>query len=145
MSCFSSTLNATTNAGADPTKHVNYSLGMVLGVDDFTQEFAYLSGRDQWMLRDLIGYGTARGLRVSTELDVAKGPRVMVEPGVAISPGGQMICVPAAQCAYLRDWVADHASEVSEAAGSPLATSIRLYVVLCYRDCPVDNVPIAGE
>ena len=145
MSCFSSSLNATTTNGPDPAKHVNYSLGMVLGVDDFTQEFAYLSGRDRWMLRDLIGYGTARGLKVSTELDVAKGTRVVVEPGVAVSPGGQMICVPAAQCAYLRDWVADHATEVSDAAGSPFASSIRLYVVLCYRDCPVDNVPIAGE
>jgi hypothetical protein len=118
---------------------------MVLGVDDFTQEFAYLSGRDQSMLRDLIGYGTARGLRVRTELDVAKGPRVVVEPGVAVSPSGQMICVPTAQCAYLRDWVTDHATKVSDAAGSPFASSIRIYVVLCYRDCPVDNVPIAGE
>src|SRR3954449_10418625 len=88
----------------DATKHVNYTLGMVLGVDDFTQEFAYLSGRDRWILRDLIGYGTARGLKVSTELDVAKGPRVVVEPGVAVSPSGQLICVPTAQCAYLRDW-----------------------------------------
>src|ERR1041385_7960665 len=132
MSCFSSTTNTTTTGAPDPTKHVNYNIGMVLGVDDFTQEFAYLSGRDQWMARDLIGYGTVRGLSVTSDIDPEKGPRVMVEPGVAVSPGGQMICVPAAQCAYLRDWVADHASEVSEAAGSPLATSIRLYVVLCY-------------
>src|SRR5205809_6840686 len=103
MSCFSSTLNATSTAAADPAKHVNFSLGMVLGVDDFTQEFAYLSGRDQWMLRDLTGYGTARGLKVRTELDSVKGPRVVVEPGVAVGPSGQMICVPSAQCAYLRD------------------------------------------
>ena len=108
MSCFSSTTNGNSTAGPDPAKHVNYSLGMVLGVDDFTQEFAYLSGRDRWILRDLIGYGTARGLKVSTELDVAKGPRVVVEPGVAVSPSGQLICVPTAQCAYLRDWVVDH-------------------------------------
>jgi len=31
---------------ADPSKHVNYTFGMLLGVDDFKQEFAYLSGRD---------------------------------------------------------------------------------------------------
>src|SRR5215217_6368234 len=118
---------------------------MVLGVDDFTQEFTYLSGRDQWMARDLIGYGTVRGLKVATEIDSVKGPRVIVDPGVAVSPSGQMICVPAAQCAYLRDWVTDHAKEVEVVAGSPIASSIKLYVVLCYRDCPVDNVPIAGE
>src|SRR5215213_10075057 len=141
MSCFSSTTNTTTTAAADPAKHVNYSLGMVLGVDDFTQEFTYLSGRDQWMARDLIGYGTVRGLKVATEIDSVKGPRVIVDPGVAVSPGGQLICVPTAQCAYVRDWVAEHPTEV----GSPIASSIKLYVVLCYRDCPVDNVPIAGE
>ncbi|HXI24266.1 MAG TPA: hypothetical protein VNG71_10430, partial [Pyrinomonadaceae bacterium] len=115
------------------------------GVDDFTQEFAYLSGRDQWMMRDLIGYGTARGLKVSAEEDSVKGPRVVVEPGVAVSPGGQMICVPTAQCAYLKNWVADHGAEISAAVGSPIASSVTVYVVLCYRDCTVDNVPIAGE
>jgi len=145
MSCFSSATNITSTAAPDPAKHVNYNLGMVLGVDDFTQEFAYLSGRDQWMMRDLIGYGTARGLQVTTEDDSVKGPRVLVEPGVAVSPGGQMICVPTAQCAYLKNWAADHAAEISAAVGSPAASSVTVYVVLCYRDCTVDNVPIAGE
>ena len=111
MSCFSSTTNTTTTSTPDPTKHVNYNVGMVLGVDDFTQEFAYLSGRDQWMARDLIGYGTVRGLKVATEIDSVKGPRVIVDPGVAVSPSGQMICVPTAQCAYLKDWVAEHPAE----------------------------------
>lgn len=79
----------------DPTKHVNYNLGMVLGVDDFRQEFAYLSGRDKWMVRELIGYGTACGLRVTVEADgtTGKGLRVEVAPGVAVSPQGQMIRV----------------------------------------------------
>lgn len=145
MSCFSLHTNSTTVAEADPTKHVNYNVGMVLGVDDFTQEFAYLSGRDQWMVRDLIGYGTVRGLNVRIEVDAVKGPRVAVEPGVAVSPRGQMICVPAAQCAYLRNWLADHAEEISPLVGSPPDSNLLLYVVLCYRSCPTDNVPIAGE
>ena len=141
-SCFS---KATTTIVAEPnpTKHVNYNLGMVLGVDDFTQEFAYLSGRDQWMVRDLIGYGTVRGLKIVSDVDATKGPRIAVDPGVAVSPRGQMICVPAAQCAYLKEWVEHHSSEIP--LKSPLADTIKLYVVLCYRDCPTDNVPIAGE
>jgi hypothetical protein len=97
------------------------------------------------MARDLIGYGTARGLRVRTELDSAKGPRVIVEPGVAVSPSGQMICVPSAQCAYLRDWVANHEDDLLPQLTSPLNSTVPVYVVLCYRDCRVDNVPIAGE
>src|SRR5882724_9624666 len=121
MSCFTSQVDGMTVTEPDPAKHVNYNLGMVLGVDDFTQEFAYLSGRDQWIVRDLIGYGTARGLKVSAEDDSEKGPRVVVESGVAVSPGGQMICVPSAQCAYLRDWVSDHVDDVTAAVGSPMA------------------------
>lgn len=145
MSCFSSTGARPTVAEPDPTKHVNYNLGMVLGVDDFTQEFAYLSGRGQWLTRDLIGYGTVRGLRVGIETDALKGPRVVVEPGVAVSPRGQMICVPSAQCAYLKDFIESKVEEVDRRLGSPPATSLQLYIMLCYRDCLTDNVPIAGE
>ena len=143
MSCFSAKTTTSNMAEPNPTKHVNYNLGMVLGVDDFTQEFAYLSGRDQWLARDLVGYGTVRGLKISVESEGSKGPRISVEPGVAVSPRGQMICVPAAQCAYLKDWVAQHSEELS--LQSPLLGEVQLYVVLCYRDCPTDNVPIAGE
>ena len=144
MSCFSTNTTANTGTEPDPTKHVNYNLGMVLGVDDFTQEFAYQSGRDQWMARDLIGYGTVRGLKISLDSD-AKGPRVVVDPGVAVSPRGQMICVPAAQCAYINDWLATQKTALTELLTSPPADRVSLYVVLCYRDCPTDNVPIAGD
>ena len=143
--CFSSHTNGTAVAEPNPMKHVNYNVGMVLGVDDFTQEFAYLSGRDQWLARDLIGYGAVRGLNVRIEVDATKGPRVVVESGVALSPRGQLICVPAAQCAYLKNWVADHSQELTAQLGSPPESNVPLYVVLCYRHCPTDNVPIAGE
>ena len=144
-SCFSSHTNSMTVAEPNPAKHVNFNVGMVLGVDDFTQEFAYLSGRDQWLARDLIGYGTVRGLNVAVEVDAIKGPRVVVEAGVALSPRGQLICVPAAQCAYLKDWVADHSEEIGPHVSSPPDSDLQLYVVLCYRNCPTDDVPIAGE
>ncbi len=142
-SCFSAKVTTANMAEPNPTKHVNYNLGMVLGVDDFTQEFSYLSGRDQWMARDLIGYGTVRGLKIDLDVDATRGPRIAVEPGAAVSPRGQMICVPAAQCAYLKDWVEQHSSELTQ--NSPLPDAVKLHVVLCYRDCPTDNVPIAGE
>ena len=37
---------------------------------------------------------------MSVETD-ARGPRIVVSPGVALSPRGQTIRVCAAQCAYL--------------------------------------------
>jgi hypothetical protein len=142
MGCFASITKPVANQPPDPSKHVNYALGMVLGVDDFTQEFAYLSGRDQWLARDLLGYGTVRGLKVTSDKN---SPRVEVSSGVALSPRGQLICVPENQCANLNDWIAANREEASKRFGSPPSAALSLYVVLCYRDCKTDNVPIPGE
>jgi len=101
MHVFSTKVAQLVGAPPDPAKHVRFTDGMILGVDDFTQEFAYLSNRNRWMVRDLIGYGTVSGLRVWLEDDGSKGPRVVVEPGVAVTPRGDMVRVPAAQCASL--------------------------------------------
>jgi hypothetical protein len=142
MSTFVSPTSVLTAAEPDPTKHVLFQQGMVLGVDDFTQEFAYLSGRDQWLARDLLGYGTVAGLAVKKETDTNKGPRVLVEPGVALGPRGHLIRVPTAQCAYLNDWLKLEKTKQELLNRSSPQT---VYVVLCYRDCATDNVPIPGE
>jgi hypothetical protein len=135
-----------TLAEPDATKHVKYTLGMVLGVDDFTQEFAYLAGRDRWLARDLFGYGTASGLRVTVEVE-NRAPQVVVTPGAAVSPSGQLIRVAPAQCADLNLWLAARHEELrlrlAGAAGN--RALLRLYLVLCYRDCATDMVPIPGE
>src|SRR4051794_9806415 len=119
MSSFTATTASPSAAPIDPRKHVNYTLGMVLGVDDFRQEHAFLSGRDKWLARDLIGYGTECGLRVSIEAQ-ASGPRVVVAPGVAITPRGQKVAVSPAQCASLNDWIAAHPELTNGLIGSPL-------------------------
>src|SRR5438270_3308100 len=125
----------------DPHKRVNYTLGMLLGVDDFIQEHAYLSGYDNWLTRELLGYGTASGLHVSTDVDAEKGPRVLVYPGVAVSPRGQLIRVTPTQCAYLNGWLAANRQQLGDAPDNPLT----VYVILSYRACPTDTVPISGE
>jgi hypothetical protein len=130
-------------APPDPTKHVNYALGMVLGVDDFTQEYTNLSGHDQRNVRNLIGYGVISGLRVTIDVDAERGPRVQVAPGEAVTPSGRAVCVSPAQCAYLNDWLQANRQDV-EALGSP-PDSVSLAVVACYRECPTDEVPIPGE
>jgi hypothetical protein len=141
MSCFCASPDSLTSGTPDPTKHVNYVQGMILGVDDFNQEFAYLSERDQWLARDLIGYGTVTGLAVTIE-DSDKGRRVAVSHGVAISPRGQLIRVAPRQCAVLNDWLNHAEIKDNIPAGTKMLPA---YVVLCYRDCPTDDVPILGE
>jgi len=135
---------ATGVALPDPSKHVNYTLGMLLGVDDFNQEFAYLSGRDKWMARDVVGYGTLCGMKLSLD-STAQGPRISVSCGTALSPRGQLICLHPAQCAFLKDWLAANQAAVFGAVGSPPGSVLNLWLVVCYRHCPVDPVPIAGE
>lgn len=131
-------------ATPDPTRHVNYTLGMLLGVDDFNQEFAYLAGRDQWLARDAVGYGTMCGLRVALD-PTGSGPRITVSPGTALTPNGRLVCVNPAQCAYLNDWLTANEQAVQAVMASPLSGLINLSLVVSYRECPVDPVPIAGE
>ena len=130
----------------DPTKHVNYVEGMVLGSTDLRQEFAYHAQRPQWLVRDLVGHGTVWGLSVSQRIG-ARGPEVVVSSGVALSPRGQFIRVAPAQCAPLDDWLAGRAADVNarKQGPGPGVFTLPLYVVLGYKSCDSDPVPIAGE
>ena len=144
MSGFS-TLASPGAAQPDPTKHVNYTLGMVLGVDDFTQEFAYLSNRDQLLARTLHGYGTVCGLRVTYSPNDGN-PQMIVEPGMAVTPRGQFVSVPVTQCAQINAWLQANSAEVEQRRqGVDPSAPLPLYVVLCYRECPTDMAPIPGE
>ena len=147
MSRFQLRPDGTTPGLLDPSKHVNYVTGMVLGVDDFFQEFAYLTGRNANLARRLHGYGTVSGLRVLQENVDPKGPRVVVRTGQAYTPRGQLVRVPRDQCAYLADWLNDpaHKSLLPPQLGTPAVPRITLHVVLGYRDFPTDAVPIPGE
>ena len=145
MSCDCDSKSANLQVTApDPGKHVNYLLGMVLGEDDFRQEFAYHANRDMWLARDLMGYGTVRGLAVSTEPAGSNEVKVRVEAGVALSPNGQLICVPEAQCADLNGWLKANNDEVRKLVGA-VPGKLDLYLTLCYRACPTDAMPIPGE
>ncbi|MBM4200664.1 MAG: hypothetical protein FJ189_05205, partial [Gammaproteobacteria bacterium] len=151
MSCFSPDTGRFAVAVQDPTKRVNYNLGMVLGVDDFRQEQAYHREGRHRLARELLGYGTVRGLAVMLELDGSAGWRVRVTAGTALSPSGILLCVPADQCCNLGEWLAAQGGERASrdllnahVAGSPDG-HLRLYVTVSYRDCPTDDAPIPGE
>ena len=98
MSCFASEETLQTKA-ADPTKHVNYVQGMVLGVDHFDQEFTLSLGtRPVARARSQrIRYGQRTG---SNDRGQRQGQtRREVSPGVAVSRRGQLIRVAPKQCA----------------------------------------------
>ena len=142
---------APTVSPPDQHKHVNYAVGMVLGVDDFTQEFTYLSALNQWLARDVIGYGTLTGLQVALDgvnpVNATSNPRITVTAGVAISPQGQLIRIPLDQCAFINDWLAsaDRKQQINNLFGAANTGTLTTFVVLCYNNIPTDDVPIPGE
>lgn len=144
MSTFASASSSTVT---DLHKRVRYSTGLVLGVDEFEQEQAHLLERDRLHTRALHGYGTVYGLR----LEMEESPQLAVTPGLAMTPSGQHVCVGQRQCALLNDWVkaltpSDFKDEDLSIPDIPEDedTTLSVYVVLCYRECETDAVPMSG-
>ena len=129
----------------DPGKRVNYLTGLVLGVDELRQEQTYFIERDRLHQRALHGYGTVHGLRVTVPpvVDVL-GPEVRVSPGMAVDPHGQHVCVGQVQCARVNAWLNTHRDEIVERIGGSPPGALSIYLVLCYRECETDNVPLPG-
>ena len=141
------TATFTTAAGAlrvDPSKRVNYTLGLVLGVDEFQQDQAWHAAGRRTHNRLLHGYGTVWGLRVTPPGEDESDPEVRVTEGVAVDPCGREICVPATMCVKLNDWLTRH-RPVLERFFTPGGDPLPLQVLLCHRECPDDVVPVPGE
>ena len=148
-------MNGFTGCGAgawtvppDPSKRVNFMQGLVLGVDELTQESAYLANRSEWLARELLGYGTVVGLRVSSETR-SSGAAIVVGPGSAVSRRGRPIRVPMSQALALNEWLDARRNELPRrlgpGKGSPPHDQLNLCVVLSYQQCGTDNQPAAGE
>jgi competence ComEA-like helix-hairpin-helix protein len=140
MSTFSTT--TLDPAVLDPRKRVRYATGLVLGVDEFQQDQTYHMEQGRRHQRALHGYGTVYGLDVRARVRDGEA-EVLVTPGLAVDPRGRDICVPEPQCARLDGWLAANTEAVLDAAGS-LPDALALYVVLCYRECETDRVPLPG-
>lgn len=126
----------------DAHKHVRYVDGMVLGVDDFEQEFAYLSERDKLFVRMLAGYGAVRGLRVFARGAGTADAEIVVSAGLGITPSGDVVRVPSDQCANLRKWI--EGARV-ETPGDGDERRLVAYITAEYATRTSDPVPIPGE
>lgn len=153
MGCSCSNVTTQAQAAQSAGQHVNYTKGMVLGVDDFVQEFAYLAGHHHRAVRELSGYGTISGLAIIAE-DTSAGPRLRITHGSAATPGGRLVCVPTDQCGGLNAWLgvkanSDAVTRLLGAGSPPLPPTtphtLTLYLVLCYAECLTTPVPIPGE
>jgi hypothetical protein len=127
----------------DPLKRVNYTFGLVLGVEEFLQSDTYFLAKHYLENRLLHGYGTVCGLDVTVQTGLQL--EVQVTPGWAINPKGQEIYVPQLMCVQVNDWLQANQSALEAALPGPAPSTLNLCVVLCYRECKTDVVPIPGE
>ena len=109
----------------DGLQRVNYSSGMVLGVDDFQAEQDYFRHRAGRLNRLLLGAGIVSGLGVSVEHD-DDGSRVRIAPGLALDPAGDEMAI------------------VQPAALALPARGDKLLVLLRYAERPCRPMPAAG-
>ena len=127
----------------DPLKRVNYTFGLVLGVEEFLQSDAYFLAKHHLENRLLHGYGTCCGLDVTSQSSPIL--QVQVAPGWAINPRGQEIKVPQVMCVQINDWISTNQTALQAFFAPSLPVTINLCVVLCSRECRTDVVPIPGQ
>jgi hypothetical protein len=149
MSCCGTFSPVGTSPASNPSHHVHFSTGMVLGVDDYAQEFAYHNARDKWIVREFGSYGTISGLAVTVEAGT-EGAEIKVTAGSAATPGGDLVCVKSEQCGKVNAWLAreDIATRVTEIAGEvgpDTDANLKVWLTLCYTSCAIAPVPIPGQ
>ena len=127
----------------DPLKRVNYTFGLVLGVEEFLQSDVYFLAKHHLENRLLHGHGTVCGLDVIRQTSPVL--EVQVTPGWAINPRGQEIRVPQLMCVQVAEWVQANLSALQALYPGTAPATLRLCVVLCARECKTDVVPIPGE
>ncbi|HUE23347.1 MAG TPA: hypothetical protein VMQ86_16795 [Bryobacteraceae bacterium] len=127
----------------DPLKRVNYTFGLVLGVEEFLQSDAYFLAKHHLENRLLHGYGTVCGLDVIGQ----NSPQVEVQvtPGWAIVPKGHTVYVSQLMCVQVNQWLTANLTALQAVFTGPAPASLKLCVVLCSRECKTDVVPIPGE
>ncbi len=121
-----------TTGALRPDSRVNYTFGMVLGLDDFQQEQEHRLVAAALHQRGLHGYGVVSGLTVGVD----SAGTITVSPGAGLDRWGRTFIVPTDQCADLGRWL-DANVMMSPPEESPV-----VYVVGRYDQCLDDLRPL---
>ncbi len=157
MGCNCQSTSGVLATAADPCQRVNYTLGMILGVDDFVQEQIFHSAHREAVARLGFGYGTMSGLQAS--LEPTRSPvQLRVGTGMALAPSGRLIRLNLDQCCTISDWLTanpiltflrdNHLSEadwIRTRDGLGDGKWVKAWVALTYSEALCADVPIPGE
>jgi hypothetical protein len=124
---------------------LRYFFGQRLGVIDLADEQAYLAGKQRFHNARAHGAGVLCGLTahryVFPQGSAPATPTTLlrVHRGAALDVCGREIVVGWDQCIDVAAWYAQHPG--AHPSGSTPSDSLRLWVALCYRECPSDPAP----
>ena len=138
-----------TIAALSPDLRVNYTFGMVLGLDEFVQEQFHQQEKDALHRRLLHGYGTSYGLTVSAAAtnDTPQDYIVTVSPGAGVDQWGREFVIREPQTARIGPWLAD------QVRGNPdliaflndSSGGFSVYLVASYATCLDNVVSLPGQ
>lgn len=148
MGCNCQSASGVGATAADPCRRVNYTLGMILGVDDFVQEQVYQNAHREAINRLALGYGTLSGLKVEVQGKAPNPVKVMVGSGFALAPSGRMVRVPLDQCCVVSEWFGANPPPKDgpvQSRDGMEGTWTKAWLSLTYREDLCADVPIPGE
>jgi hypothetical protein len=127
---------------------LRYYFGQRLGVVDLADEQSYVVGKQRLHNLRLHGVGVLCGLRANRYVhpqgsaETARTTLLRVRRGAALDACGREIVVGWDQCIDVAAWYAQHPeAHPVPSLDPPPPTSLRLWVALCYRECPSDPSP----
>jgi hypothetical protein len=127
---------------------LRYFFGQRLGVVDLADEQSYFAGKQRFHNSRAHGAGVLCGLTAERYLfpqgSPATNPTTLlrVRHGAALDACGREIVVGWDQCIDVAAWFAQHPeAQPGSPGGGPPPQSLRLWVALCYRECPSDPAP----
>jgi hypothetical protein len=135
------------DAAQPPFYSVNYSFGMLLGVDDFQTEYAYHSGKmrlhNQWLHRQGVVWGY--GVTLS-QPDEQQAGILRVNPGLALDAVGRELHLDAVQCLDIAAWFDKHRNDPAfEFKTDAQTLTFDAHVVIRFKACLTRQVPAFGE
>jgi hypothetical protein len=129
----------------DPYTSVNYTFGMLLGVDDFETEQGYHRGKMRLHNAWLHGAGVVWGLGVSLD---SSNCQVRVDPGLALDGAGHELHLDAAACLNLGAWweanftdFGDTADGDAAVGDAPSPATFDAHIEASFKTCLSRQVP----
>lgn len=125
---------------------LRYFFGQRLGVVDLADEQSYLIGKQRFHNLRLHGAGVLCGLRAERYVfpqgttPTSQTTLLRVRRGAALDWCGREIIVGWDQCIDVAAWFAQH-PEAQQTISVGDNAQLRLWVALCYRECPSDPAP----